>query len=315
MKQVIGIDVGKASLVIYAFEKHYEIENEGSAIKEFLSKHQEKLKQIDLIVFEATGGHERVLRTCLIEKDYAYHLAHPNHVRDFAKAEGYLAKTDKLDAQVIARYGEISRKAVAEKPLPGEEVQRLKTLLDRRGQLIGEQTREKNRLHQIEDSWLKGSTERHLNWIEKELERIEKEVAEHQKQNQELESTMKLLTSIPGIGKQTARVIMAYLPELEACTDKSVAALVGVAPFNKESGKWKGKRKIKAGRSVIRNVLYMAAMTASRYNRVIKVFFERLIAKGKPYKVALTAAMRKLLLIAQSVLKRKTPWVEKESLA
>jgi transposase len=315
MKQVMGIDVGKASLMIYGFEKHYEIENEKTAIKGFLSKHQEELKQIDLMVFEATGGYERVLRDCLIEKGYAYHLAHPNNVRDFAKAEGYLAKTDKIDAKVLAAYGRISRKAIAEKPLPGKEVGRLKTLLDRREQLLGEQTREKNRLQQIEDRWLKGSTERHLKWIGKELERIEKELAEHQKQNAQIESPVKLLTSIPGIGEQTARVIVAYLPEIEVCTDKSVAALTGVAPFNKESGKVKGKRKIKAGRSVIRKTLYMAAMTASRYNCVIKVFFERLIAKGKPYKVALIAAMRKLLLIAQSVLKRKTPWVERESLA
>ena len=310
MKQVIGIDVGKAELTIYGFEKHYEIRNEKGAIRDFLSVHKDALSDIELIVFEATGGYERCLRNCLIEGNYPYHLAHPNNVRDFAKAEGYLAKTERIDAKVIAAYGAISRKAVAEKPLPGEEVQRLRILLDRRGQLMGEHTREKNRLQQIEDKWLKQSTERHIQWIAKELVRIEKEVDGQEKQVKTLKESVELLSSIPGVGKQTARVITAYLPELEECTDKSVAALTGVAPFNKESGKQKGKRKIKAGRSTVRNVLYMAAMTASRYNRVIKVFFERLINKGKPYKVAITTAMRKLLLMARSVLKRKTPWVE-----
>jgi transposase len=315
MKRTIGIDVGKAGLSIYAFETHYEIKNEKEEIKGFLSRHKAALVDIDLIVFEATGGYERCLRDCLIELNYAYHLAHPNNVRAYAKAEGYLAKTDRIDAKVIALYGSISRKAVAEKPLPGVEVQQLRILLDRREQLMGEQTREKNRLHQIEDKWLKHSTERHIEWISKELKRIEKELDRQQKDRKPLKEAVELLSSIPGIGKQTARVLVAYLPELEECSDKSAAALTGVAPFNKESGKQKGKRKIKAGRSTVRNVLYMAAMTASRHNNVIKVFFTRLINKGKPYKVAITAAMRKLLLIAQSVLKRKTPWVERESLA
>lgn len=310
MKRTIGIDVGKGELSIYAFEKHYEIKNEEKAIKEFLSGHKEALSDIELIVFEATGGYERCLRDCLIEGDYPYHLAHPNNVRDFAKSEGYLAKTDRIDAKVIALYGGISRKAIAEKPLPGLEVRQLRILLDRREQLMGEQTREKNRLHQIEDKWLKQSTQRHIQWISKEIARIEKELDRHQKDTTLLKEAVELLSSIPGIGKQTARVLVAYLPELEECTDKSAAALTGVAPFNKESGKQKGKRKIKGGRSTVRNVLYMAAMTASQHNSVIKVFFERLINKGKAYKVAITAAMRKLLLIAQSVLKRKTPWVE-----
>lgn len=310
MKQTLGIDVGKAELVIYGFEKHYEIGNDKKAIERFLKEHEEALTKIELIVFEATGGYERCLQRCLIEGNYCYHLAHPNHVRNFAKSEGYLAKTDRIDAQVIALYGSKSRNAVAEKPLARPSVQRLKLLLDRRRQLIDERTREANRLEQIKDIWVKQSTERQIKWLNKELERTEKEISESEKGDIVLKETVSLLTSIPGVGEQTARAIIGYLPELEDCSDKSAAALTGVAPLNKDSGKQRKKRKIKGGRSRLRGVLYMAALTATRYNSLIKVFFERLRRKGKPYKVAITAVMRKLLLIIQSVLKRKTPWVE-----
>jgi transposase len=310
MKQTLGIDVGKAELVIYAFENYHTIANQKKAIKQFIKKHQAALATIDLIVFEATGGYERDLRDCLIESGLAYPVAHPNKVRSFAQAEGYLAKTDQVDAKVIARYGALSEKVQAEAPLPSQAIQALREWLDRREQLIGERTREENRLQQTRPGPLKESIKRHIQWLNNELEKVEQGIKAQEKQDSELREHVKLLTSIPGVGVQMARTIMAYLPEWEACTEKSVAALVGVAPFNRDSGKQRGKRKIRAGRSCIRNVLYMAALTATRYNGVIKAFYKRLRDKGKPYKVAITAAMRKLLLIIQSVLKRKTPWVE-----
>jgi transposase len=310
MKQTIGIDVGKAELMIYGFGKHYTIRNETKQIKAFLKTHQEGLKEIELVVFEATGGYEQCLRDCLIEACLPYHLAHPNKVRDFAKSEGYLAKTDPIDAKVIAEYGSKSDKVQAEQPLPRQALQSLRHWLDRREQLLGERTREENRLEQTGQKGLRKSIKRHIQWINKELEQIEKELKEEEATDQALQEDMELLISIPGVGKQSARAMLAYVPELENCTDKSAAALVGLAPLNKDSGKKRGKRRIHAGRSAIRRVLYMAALTASRYNPTIKKFYERLRNKGKPYKVAITAAMRKLLLIIQSVLKRKTPWVE-----
>lgn len=310
MKQTIGIDVGKAELVIYGFGKHETIMNETKAIERYLKLHEAESIGIDLWVFEATGGYERCLRDCLIAAGLPYHLAHPNKVRDFAKSEGYLAKTDHIDAKVIAEYGAKSDKVHAEKPLPRQGVQHLRQWFDRREQLLTERTREENRLQQTGQKGLQRSIKRHIQWINKELEQIEKELKAQEKEDTELAEQMKLLTSVPGVGPQSARAILAYIPELEECTDKSAAALVGLAPLNNDSGKKRGKRKIKGGRSGVRRVLYMAAMTASRYNPTIKAFYERLMAKGKPYKVAITAAMRKLLLIIQSVLKRKTPWVE-----
>ena len=310
MKQVIGIDVGKAELVIYAFGNYFTISNTKKDIKLFLKDQEKMLKGLDLIVFEATGGYERYLRDCIIEKNYPYHLAHPNNVRDFAKSEGYIAKTDKLDAKVIALFGEKSGKAIAEKPLPNASIQQIRSLLDRRGQLLGEHTREQNRLQLIEDKWLKASIKRHIKWIDEELKCIEEEIKTVEKQSPEIHEKMILLKSIPGVGDVIAQTIIGYLPEIEDCNEKSIAALVGVAPMNKDSGKCRKRRKIQGGRSAIRRVLYMGALTAARHHAGIKVFFDRLRLKGKPYKVAITAAMRKLLIMIRSVLKRGTPWLE-----
>lgn len=310
MKQVIGIDVGKLELVIYAFENYYTIPNTRKDIKRFLKEQEEMLKGLDLIVFEATGGYERCLRDCIIEKNYPYHLAHPNNVRNFAKSEGYLAKTDKLDAKVISLFGEKSSKAVEEKPLPNASIQQIRTLLDRREQLLGERTREQNRLQLIEGKWLKTSIKRHIKWIDEELKLIDQEIKTEEKQSSEIEEKIILLKSIPGVGDVIAQTIIGYLPEIENCDVKSIAALVGVAPMNKDSGRRRGRCKVQGGRSAIRRVLYMGALTATRHHAEIKIFFERLRLKGKPYKVAITAAMRKLLIMIQSVLKRGTPWLE-----
>jgi transposase len=310
MKYVMGIDVGKAELVIYAFGNYYTISNTKKDINLFLKKQEAILKRLDLIVFEATGGYERCLRDCIIEKNYPYHLAHPNNVRDFAKSEGYMAKTDKLDAKVIALFGEKSGKAVAEKSLPEASVQQIRSLLDRREQLLGENTREQNRLQLIEDKYLKASIKRHIKWINEELKRIDEEIKNKEKHSPEIHEKIVLLKSIPGVGDVIAQTIIGYLPEIEDCDEKSIAALAGVAPMNKDSGKCRKRRKIQGGRSAIRRVLYMGALTATRHHAEIKVFFERLRLKGKPYKVAITAAMRKLLIMIQSVLKRGTPWLE-----
>ncbi len=312
MKQTIGIDVSKEEIVIYMSNNFYEVKNDKKSINAFLKKHREELSKIDLIIFEATGGYERCLRDCLIAKSLPYHIAHPNHVRNYAKSQGYLAKTDKIDAKVIAEYGAHSKQAIAEKPLPSKEMQQLKLWMDRREQLVKDNTRESNRLQQEKNPEIKKSIKRHMKWLKQEMESLEAEMDLIEKQNEALHHEIALADSVPGIGKQTARAIVTYLPEIKECDEKTVAALAGLAPLNNDSGKHQGKRSIKGGRSSVRRVLYMAAMSAAKTNSAVKPLFDRLTAKGKLYKVAITAVMRKLLLIVQSILKRQTMWIEKK---
>lgn len=308
MKRVMGIDVGKNELVGFVNGHHFTITNHSEAIASYFKgcKHQ-----WDLIVFEATGGYERILRDCLIKLGHSYHVAHPNKVRDFAKSKGYLAKTDRLDAQVIAKYGEDDEiEADSVKLSPEEE--RLKLLLDRRDQLVVEKVQEQNRQDKTQDKWMQGSIKRHVKWMEQEIKNLDNKIKEHihDKGHRELQEKVGWYDSVPAIGLQTAAKLAVYLPELGHATDKEIGALAGLAPMNRDSGKYRGKRRIKAGRSKVRDALYMATLTAIRKNPVIKIFYERLMAKGKLFKVAMTAAMRKLLMILNSLAKRKTCWVE-----
>lgn len=311
MKQTIGIDVGKAEVVIYAFTQYFVLKNDKKSLNAFLKEHRKALKTIDLIVFEATGGYERCLRDCLISKSLPYYMAHPNHVRDYAKSQGYIAKTDKIDAKVIGEYGAHAKQAQPEKPLPSEKVQNIKRWLDRREQLVKEHTRESNRLQQVSGRDLKQSIKRHKQWLKNEIKAIDAKMTELEKSDPELQKMVELVDSVPGVGLQTARAVVAYMPEITTCSEKTIAALGGLAPLNRDSGKYRGKRSIRGGRSSIRRVLYMAAMTAVRFNAEAKILYERLMARGKLYKVAITAVMRKLLLMIQAILKRKTKWIEK----
>jgi transposase len=308
MKRVMGIDVGKYELVIYAWGKYFSIANETPVINDFLKQYQMDMKEIDLVVFEATGGYESSIRNCMLARKYSYHMAHANKVRAYAKAKGYLAKTDKLDAKIIAEYGQL---AGVEADVEQEKNhQRLKALLDRREQLIQEKTREKNRCDKELDTCAIESIERHVSWLNEEIKCLEEQIKNYIDQDPETKKQIDLYSSIPGIGKQTAAMMLVYLPELGKGTDKQVVALSGLAPMNCDSGQFRGKRRILAGRIKVRKALYMATLTAIRFNKVIKVFYERLYAKGKAFKVAMTAAMRKLLLILNSVSKRQTKWIE-----
>jgi len=304
----MGIDVGKYELVIYAWGKYFSIANEAPVINDFLEQYQMDMKEIDLVVFEATGGYESHIRNGMLAKKYFYHMAHANKVRAYAKAKGYLAKTDKLDAKIIAEYGQLAGvEADAEQE---KSHLRLKALLDRREQLIQEKTREKNRCDKELDPCAIESIQRHLSWLNEEIKRLEEQVKDDIDQDPETKKQIDLYSSIPGIGKQTAAMMLVYLPELGKGTDKQVVALSGLAPMNCDSGQFRGKRRILAGRTKVRKALYMATLTAIRFNKVIKVFYERLYAKGKAFKVAMIASMRKLLLILNSVSKRQSKWVE-----
>jgi transposase len=258
-----------------------------------------------MVVLEATGGFERAVVGALATAGLPVAVVNPRQVRDFARATGRLAKTDRIDAEVLARFAEAIRPSP--KPLPDEETRALQGILARRRQLVGMLTAENNRL----PSATKPVSKRiaaHIRWLEKELERTNGDLDEMIKASATLRDNEGLLKSVPGVGPVLARTLMAELPELGALTHKRLAALVGVAPLNRDSGTLRGRRAVWGGRSEVRAALYMGAMVAARRNPVVREFYERLLAAGKPKKVALVACMHKLLLILNAVLKQRTPW-------
>jgi len=258
-----------------------------------------------MVILEATGGFERAVVAALATAGLPVTVVNPRQVRDFARATGRLAKTDKIDAEVLARFAEAIRPSP--KPLPDEETRALQGILARRRQLLGMLTAENNRLPSATKPVAKRIAA-HIRWLEKELERTNGDLDEMIKASATLCENEGLLKSVPGVGPVLARTLMAELPELGALTHKRLAALVGVAPLNRDSGTLRGRRAVWGGRSEVRAALYMGAMVAARRNRVVREFYERLLAAGKPKKVALVACMHKLLLILNAVLKQRTPW-------
>ena len=239
-------------------------------------------------------------------------MVNPRQAREFARATGRLAKTDRIDASILARFAEAIRPAP--KPLPDEEIRALQGILARRRQLVGMLTAENNRL----PTATKPVTKRiaaHIRWLEKELSRTDGDLKEAIKSSPTLSENEALLRSVPGVGPVLARTLLAQVPELGTLTHKRVAALVGVAPLNRDSGTLRGRRSVWGGRADVRAALYMGALVAARRNPAIREFYERLLAAGKPKKVALVACMRKLLAIVNAVLKHRTPWRSPHSLS
>lgn len=302
---VIGIDVGKYELVVYWDDKYFNIRNDEKELKNWLKKHNEALKTITLIVYEPTGGYERTLQQCLDLNQLPYRRVHANRVRDYAKATGMMAKTDRIDAKILAEYGE-HMKLEAKQIKPSEP--ELKALLTRREQLIGMRLQEKNRLDTC-NPLLKKWIEKNIKQLTKQLEEIEEEIRKFEKENETVKQLLSLYTSIPGIGRVTGLQLIVDLPELLDHDDKTLAALVGLAPWNKDSGTKMGRRQTRGGRMRVRGLLYMAALVAARYNPELKKFYMKLKQKGKATKVALIAVAHKLLAIARSVVQRNSPWV------
>lgn len=301
---VVGIDVGKYELVIYWNNSYHTISNEISIIKQWLKKHAAALKEINLIVFEPTGGYERTLKTCLDQSNLPYRRVHANHVRAYAKATGIAAKTDKIDAKVLAEFA--VRMDIKAKP-EIQQYEALKALLTRREQLIGMRLQEKNRMETCEKlvgEWIAKNIE-HLT---KQIEQIEKAIDAEVNQDDGLKKLYQLYSSIPGIGKITGLQLIVDLPELLVEHDKTLAALVGLAPWNRDSGKMVGRRRTRGGRTRVRGLLYMAALVAARCNPELKAYYKKLKDKGKASKVALIAVAHKLLKILRSVAQRQTPW-------
>jgi transposase len=258
------------------------------------------------VVLEATGGYERWLVAALTAAGLPTAVVNPRQVRDFAKALGRLAKTDAVDAEVLARFAQAIRPAP--QPPVDEQVLRLRERLARRGQLIEMRTMETNRLQQAHDRSVRRDLLSSLEFLEKRLKRLDDEIDDELRQSPAWREQVEILTGVPGVGPQTARTLVVELPELGECSRREGAALVGLAPRNRDSGQFRGRRTIGGGRSSVRTALYMAALSAIRCNPVIRPFYRKLRDAGKPAKVALVACMRKLLTILNALLRKKSTW-------
>lgn len=304
-KPVVGIDVGKAKLDVgVAGEKRVRVwanEEEGRAeLSDWVIE-----QEVSLVVVEASGGYETAIVSELVGRGQAVALVNPTRVRAFAKAEGILAKTDKIDARVIARFGATMKPPAKARREEGQL--ELNEKVTRRRQLVLMRTAEKNRL-QTATPAMQAHIARHIAWLQTEIEALEQQISQAIKVNPEWSETVKRVDSAPGIGFITASTLVADLPELGQLNRQKIAALVGVAPFNHDSGNQRGKRRIFGGRTSVRSVLYMATLSAIRHNPVIKEFYHRLLNKGKLKKVALTACMRKLLVILNTMVKTGQDW-------
>jgi len=300
----VGIDVAHAQLDIAVRPgTRFSVPHEEPGIVRVV----EQLRALSptLIVLEATGGVEVSLTSALAAAGLPVVVVNPRHVRDFARATGRLAKTDALDAQILAQFAEVMRPE--RRPLPDAQTQALAALVTRRRQLIEMLTAEKNRLSMAPPP-VRKSLRAHITWLERELAHTDTDLAQTIRQSPVWREKDELLQSVPGVGPVLTSTLLANLPELGTLTSKQIAALVGVAPLNRDSGTLRGKLTVWGGRAQVRAVLYMSAIVAARFNPVIRAFYQRLQTAGKAKKVALTACMRKLLTILNAMLKHRTPW-------
>jgi transposase len=299
-KLFVGIDVGKRSVDV-AFTGDDEVRsysNDDEGIASILE--QLKDRSVASVVMEATGGYQRQLLAALLSNGYPAVAVNPRQVRDFAKAVGQLEKTDKIDARVLALFAERIRPAV--RPLVDEAVQELKDWMQRRRQLVEMLTAEKNRLHQAK-SGIRRDIQLHIDWLKKRLRETEKDLKGQMTGCPAWDARIDLIDEHRGLGRISAMVLIAEIPELGTLSRRKIAKLVGVAPLSRDSGQSKGKRSVWGGRAAARATLYMATLTATRFNPEIRDFYKRLLSRGKLKKVALVAAMRKLLTILNASLR------------
>lgn len=301
----VGIDVAKhwLDIALRPQGRHWQVANTPSAIQQLvttlLTHHPTRL------VLEATGGLERPLVAALHAAGLPVAVVNPRRVRDFARATGQLAKSDTLDAQVLAQFAD--RMEPPPQPPTDVETQRLAALRQRRGQVQEMLTAEKNRLGTALPE-MQADIQAHIGWLKERLAELDEALAQAVASRPDWQAKAALLDSVPGVGPVTVQTLLALLPELGQLDGKAIAALVGVAPLNRDSGQQRGKRRVWGGRGAVRAVLYMAAVAASRCNPLIRAFYERLRAAGKPAKVALTACMRKLLTMLNAMVAHGTLW-------
>ena len=301
----VGIDVSKDHLdvAVRPTSEVWEVANDTAGVEALC----ERLKglSVELIVLEATGGYESAAVAALGSAGLPVVVVNPRQVRDFAKATGKLAKTDSIDAQMLALFAERVRPEIRE--LTSEAAQELEELLARRRQILEMVQAERNRLEHARGAVRRDVTE-HIRYLEKRLVRVDSDLEQRIRESPFWRAKEDLLRSVPGIGPVVSRTLIAELPELGRLSRQEIAALVGVAPLNRDSGRWRGKRSTWGGRASVRAVLYMAAVVASRRNAAIRQFYLRLRGAGKPAKVALVACMRKLLTILNSMVRKNRPW-------
>ena len=301
----VGIDVAKAQLdvAVRPADEGWVVSNDDAGVRQLVSR----LKTLEpvMVVLEASGGIELPLVASMAVEELPVVVVNPRQVRDFARATGKLAKTDSLDAAVLAHFGEAVKPPV--RPLRDAETQALNSLAARRHQVMSMIVSEKNRLGTAATA-VCPRIEAHIEWLQRELADLDRDLRQTLRQSPVWREKDDLLRTVPGVGEQVSLTLLAYLPELGALDRRQIAALVGVAPFNRDSGTMRGRRTIWGGRARVRAALYMGALVATRHNPVIKDFYLRLLAAGKPKKVALTACMRKLLVILNSMLKHRSAW-------
>ncbi len=302
----VGIDVSKATLDVAfgADGELVQVTNDEAGIKDLVARLAKAAPE--LVVLEATGGYESLVAAAVAGKDIPVAVVNPRQVRDFAKATGVLAKTDRIDARVLARFAEAVRPEP--RPLPTPEARELEEFLNRRRQIVDMLTMEKNRLAIAATAQMKKSLTKHIAWLEEALRRANDDIDKAVRASSAWREHEDLLRSVPGIGPVSARTLLAELPELGALNRKQIAALVGVAPLNRDSGTMRGTRSCWGGRAVIRQVLYMATLAAVRRNPRIKAVYAALRARGKKHKVAMVACMRKLLTVLTAMVREKRHW-------
>lgn len=305
-KNYIGIDVSKQLLEVAVHESdfRYRCPNTSSAFSELLA--ELIALRPALIVVEATGGLEKPLVAALHAAGLPVVVINPRQVRAFAKALGQLAKTDRLDAAVLAHFAAALKPPI--RPLKSKEEQDLEALMGRRSQLVDMLVAEKNRRHSATSEAVRETIKEHIDWLEDRIAELDEQLQARVVSSEVWQSKDAILQSVPGIGPVVSFSFLAELPELGMLNRQRISKLVGVAPLNCDSGQQRGVRHIFGGRARVRTMLYMAALTALRFNPVIKEFYQRLIGKGKPHKVALTACMRKLLSIVNLMVRNQTVW-------
>jgi transposase len=301
----VGIDVAKAKLdvALRPGDQTWQIDHDEATIAQLVAQLQ--AQSPTLIVVEATGGLEAPLVAALAAQELPVVVINPRLARDFAKAPGYLAKTDRIDARVLAHYGEAVRPSL--RPLPDADTQQLRALVVRRRQLLEMLGAEHNRLSTAPER-VRDSIAQHLSWMRQQLASLDADLESMLKASEVFRQRDKILQSTPGVGPVLSQTLLAQVPELGQLNRKKIAALIGVAPFNRDSGTLWGHRTIWGGRASVRAALYMSTLVATRHNPVIREFYERLLAAGKVKKVALTACMRKLLTILNAMVKHQQTW-------
>lgn len=300
---VAGIDVSKLWLDVAVGEQQFRVGNDLRGIGE-LVEHLVQAKA-QLVVMEATGGYETQAASAIAAAGLRVAVVNARQVRDFAKATGRLAKTDRIDAHVLVAFGQVVEPQIF--TLPDEQALELQQLLGRRNQLVNMRVQESNRLG-LARGPMRKQIKAHIEWLDKAIEALNIDLTARLRSSKAWRAKDELYQSFKGVGPINAVTFMTMLPELGQLDRRAIAALVGVAPFNCDSGAFRGRRAIWGGRAQVRQMLFMAARSAIRHNPVIKAFYERLSAQGKPHKVAIVACMRKMLTILNAMARTQTPW-------